>query len=84
MKKSFVVEVFVDIEIEDSKVEQIVEEYRKYMYNASNASINDVFSQIAYNEVNGGGFCEGVGENGEDFKAEITGIEIDYEVEPYE
>lgn len=73
MKKSFIVEVFVDVEIEDSKIEQALKDYRECI--KENAGIDDVFKQVAYNEVIGGEFCEGVGENGKDFKAEITDME---------
>lgn len=73
MKKDMIVEVWVDVEIEDSKIEQALKDYRECI--KTNATIDDVFSQIAYNEVNGGGFCEGVGENGKEFTAEITSME---------
>lgn len=75
MRKSFIVEVYVHVEIEDSKLEQALKDYRECI--KATATIDDVFAQVAYNEANGGGFCEGVGENGKEFKAEITGIECE-------
>lgn len=71
MKKSFTVEVYVDVEIPDDKIDEIVKDYRSCI--SENASIQDVMEQIAWNEVRYGGFCEGVGENGEDFTATVTG-----------
>jgi len=76
--KNFIVEVYVEIEIEDSKLEQALKDYRECV--KSNATINDVFLQVAYNEANGGGFCEGVGENGKQFAATITGMECEEEI----
>lgn len=65
MIKQFLVEVFVDISIEDSKLHRVLNDYRSNIN--SKATLDDVFKQIAYNEVNGGGFCEGVGEPNKDF-----------------
>ena len=77
MKKKYIVEVYVDVEIEDAKLEQALKDYRECIN--SNATIENVFAQVAYNEANGGGFCEGVGENGSEFKAEITSMECEEE-----
>lgn len=71
MKKSFTVEIYVDVEIPDDKIEEIVKDYRSCIN--GNASINDVMEQIAWNEARYGGFCEGVGENNTDFIATVTG-----------
>ena len=65
MIKQFLVEVFVDVSIEDSKLHRVLNDYRSSIN--SEATLDDVFKQIAYNEVNGGGFCEGVGEPNKDF-----------------
>jgi hypothetical protein len=65
MIKKFLVEVFVDVEIKNSKLHKVLNDYRSSIN--SEATLDDVFKQIAYNEVNGGGFCEGVGEPNEDF-----------------
>ena len=75
MKKSFIVEVCIDVEIADDKLEQALKDYRGCI--KTNATISDVFAQVAYNEANGGGFCEGVGENGKDFMAGIISMECD-------
>lgn len=71
MKKSFTVEVYVDVEIPDDKIEKTVKDYRECI--SENADIDDVLAQVAWNEARYGGFCEGVGENGEDFTATVTG-----------
>ena len=71
MKKSFTVEIFVDVEISDEKIEKAVKDYRECINET--ADINDVMAQIAWNEARYGGFCEGVGENVEDFTAIVTG-----------
>lgn len=73
MTKNFLVEVFVDVAIEDSKLHSALNDYRESIN--SGATLDDVFKQIAYNEVNGGGFCEGVGEPNKDFM--ITDFAID-------
>ena len=71
MKKSFTVEVYVDVEIPDDKIEKAVKDYRECI--CENAGIDDVLAQVARNEVRNGGFWTGVGENSEDFTATVTG-----------
>jgi hypothetical protein len=68
MKKEIAITYFVEIEIPDEKIEDMVEEYKKCF--DPEATIEDIFEVIAINEIDefsGGGFCEGVGEPGEDF-----------------
>jgi len=48
MKKSFTVEVYVDVEIPDGKIEEIVKDYRSCI--SETADINEVMKQIAWNE----------------------------------
>jgi len=74
MKKSFTVEVYVDVEIDDSELDQALKDYRECIN--SEATIDFIFQQIAYlTAVVGDDFHEGIGENGKDFKAEVTGME---------
>lgn len=79
MKKSFTVEVYVDVEIPDDKIEEIVKDYRSCI--SETADIDEIMKQIAWNEARYGGFCEGVGENNTDFIATVTG---DYTSEDFD
>ncbi len=79
MKKTFVLECTVEVDIDESRFDDLLKGFRECIN--SDATINDIFRQVAYNEANGGGFCEGVGENGKDFKAGITDLEIADELE---
>lgn len=74
MKKSFIVEIYVDVEIDDSKIEEILKDYQSSIYEG--ATIQDVMEHIAWNEADGGGFCEGVGDNGKDYIARVTGNNV--------
>jgi len=64
MKKSFTVEVYVDVEIPDDKIEKAVKDYRECI--SENADIEDVMAQVAWNEARYGGFCKvrGISESG--------------------
>ena len=78
MKKSFVVSVFVDVEIPDKKIEKTIKDYRECINET--AGINDIMQKIAWNEARYGGFCEGVGENGEDFMANVTEDSVEEDI----
>jgi hypothetical protein len=75
MKKSFTVEIYVDVEIPDNKISEVVKDFRESI--DSTATITEVMEHIAWNEATGGGFCEGVGENGKDFTAFVTGNDVE-------
>ena len=79
MKKTFILECTVEVEIDESRFDDLLKDFRECI--KSTATIDTIFRQVAYNEANGGGFCEGVGENGKDFKAGITELEITEELE---
>lgn len=70
MKKKVTVTFDIEVEIEDSKLEETLKGFREII--AENADIEDVMYQIAWNEVKFGDFCEGVGENGIDFTAKVV------------
>jgi len=71
--KYFTVEIRVSVDIDDDKLDETLKDYRESI--SSNATIDDVFKQVAWNEARHGDFCEGVGTNGEDFTAVVTSTE---------
>ncbi len=73
MHKRFTVEIRVSVDIPDDKLDEILKDYRESI--SSNATIDDVFKQVAWNEARHGDFCEGVGENGVDFTAAVLDTE---------
>ena len=73
MKRTIIVETCIVVEIDDSKIPELLKGYRASI--KTGATITDLFFQVAYNEVNGGGFCEGIGEPDKDFTVEITSVE---------
>lgn len=68
MKKKVIMTICVEVEILDDQVDQTVKDYREII--DSNATIDDVFLQIALNHIKFGGFCEGVGDPGLNFTVE--------------
>jgi len=78
MKKHFEIRQYVEIEISDEKLEQILKDYRECIY--SEAEIEDIFKQIAYHEaVLNSDFCEGIGEKGVDYFASCEEVEVEEE-----
>lgn len=75
MKKCFCVEFYVDVEIPDDTIATVVKDFQGCI--DSRADIHDIMKHIAWNEASGGGFCEGVGENGKDFIAKIKETDIE-------
>jgi hypothetical protein len=76
MKKSFVVTTFVDVEIEDGKIPEVLEGFRECINDE--ATVMDVFAHVAYNEAKWEGkFCEGIGENGREYVARVTCIDTE-------
>ncbi len=75
MTKVFSVDFTVEVEIDDDKIDEILKDFRSSI--SSNATVYDIFSQIAWNEVKFGGFCEGIGEEGVDFNAKVLGCDTE-------
>lgn len=73
MKKTIIVECEVEVEMDDKKIGINLMDYQNIV--DSTADIEDMFEQVAWNEVRHGGFCEGVGENGTNFTAKIVRTE---------
>jgi hypothetical protein len=80
MKKSFVVTTFVDVEIEDGKIPEVLKDFRACI--KDEATVMDVFAHAAQNEAQWEGqFCEGIGENGREYVARVTCIDTEEDSE---
>jgi len=67
----------IDVEILDSQEDETLKDFRSSM--SSTADIFDVMKHIAWSTCMHGDFCEGVGDNGKEFFAEI--LDNDSEIE---
>ena len=76
MTKTFDVITTVEVTIEDANLDTMLKDYQECII--ENGTVNDMLEHIAWNEARREGqFCEGCGDNGKDFKAEISGSEIE-------
>ena len=73
MIKRFNVTTIVEVTIDDNKIDSMLKDYQECI-SGKRGTLTDMFEHIAWNEAHWEGcFCEGCGNNGKDFVAEIIG-----------
>jgi len=76
MTKTYDVITTVEVTIKDEDIPTMLKDYRGCINDSG--SLDDMMKHIAWNEARWEGqFCEGCGDNGKDFMAEITGSEVE-------